>query len=71
MNTPTVARDQTAQDDALEESESRDKPNSEVPGDQLNQEFNQRLCSMNEVSPSVGTSTENAYPYESEFTGLA
>jgi hypothetical protein len=68
-NTPTVALDQVAQNDAPEESLSRDEPNSEVGGDQLNQGFNQQMYGMSEVSPSVGTSTENAYPYESEPVG--
>jgi hypothetical protein len=67
--TPTIARDQAAQDDAPEESQSRDEPNSDVPGDQPNQDFNQHMYGMSEVSPSVGTSTDNAYPYESELVG--
>jgi hypothetical protein len=67
--TPTVSRDQAAQDDPPEESQSRDEPNSDVPGDQGNQDFNQHMYGMSEVSPSVGTSTDNAYPHESELVG--
>ena len=68
--TPAIFRDQATQDDPPEESQSKYKPNSDISGGQGHQDINQHIYGMSEVSPSVGTSTDNAYLYESELVGL-
>lgn len=61
-NTPTMVRDQ---EKPKEEPKQIQKQEPNV--DRTMQDFSQNYFAINEVSPSVGNSTENAYPYEADF----
>ena len=66
-STPTLVREQAGQE-ATKEEQKETKP--EFGMDQTMQEFGQPYLGSNEVSPSVGNSSnENTYNYEPEFTG--
>ena len=65
-NTPTLIRDQAGQDAPKEERRQKKK---EYNADQAMQDFGPPYFGTNEVSPSVGNSTENAYSYDTEFAG--
>jgi hypothetical protein len=55
-----------AKDDQEADRENEDKAD-DAQVDQTMYSSKQNYAGMNEVSPSVGNSTENAYPYEAEF----
>jgi hypothetical protein len=63
--TPIVPKEQPAHEH--EEEQEEEGHRNEMKTEQGRQEFNQGYYGINEVSPSVGTSSENAYPYEQEF----
>ena len=68
-STPTLARDQAGQDGVKEEKDVNQSQRTEFNIGQTMQDFGQTYLESNEVSPSVGNSTENAYSYEAEFSG--
>lgn len=66
--TPTISRDQDTRE------EPRTEHAAETGGDRSVHDYpdlNQNYMSTNEVSPSVGNSTETAYPYEAEYAAPA
>lgn len=65
-STPTLVRDQKT---PKEEKEVKERQKQEYNVDQTMQGFGQSFYGPNEVSPSFGNSSENAYPYEQEFAG--
>jgi hypothetical protein len=68
--TPVMARDQGGQETPKKELEFQQSQKPEFAVDQTLQDFSQNYFGANEVSPSVGNSTENAYPYEADFPGM-
>jgi hypothetical protein len=67
--TPMLARDQSTQEAQNDDRESRNDQTREFNVDQTMQDLGQNYFGSNEVSPSVGNSTENTYQYEAEFSG--
>jgi hypothetical protein len=71
--TPSVVRDQPAQEAQEEEEKDQNAEKAEAPDTKQDQgmpDFTQGAYGIDEVSPSVGaSSTDNAYPYEQEYAG--
>ncbi|KAH9208787.1 fungal-specific transcription factor domain-containing protein [Leptodontidium sp. 2 PMI_412] len=63
--TPSMPRDPPAQEPTQEPVPER------IQHDQDKQELDQMKYGVNEVSPSVGTSTENAFQYDQDISGTA
>ena len=69
--TPTAVREKPSNEDTKKEETEpfQDDQAQEARPDQPIQNFNQNVYGTNEVSPSVGNSTDSAYPYEPDFNG--
>ena len=64
--TPTIARDQAGKDVQKEKGKDQER---DLKVDRAMHEYGQTYYESDEVSPSVGHSTESTYPYDTEFAG--
>jgi hypothetical protein len=68
-STTVLVREQAGQEDQKGGQNPRKETRQDMDLEQAVQDYGQADCGSNEVSPSVGDSTENAYPYEMDFAG--
>lgn len=69
--TPTMVREQSHGESRPEQSSERINEATSEQNMQNFQELNQGYLGANEVSPSVGNSTDNAYPYDMEYAATS